>query len=232
MKMDVSSRSCVFVSSLVCTHNTFFSFSILSIGSFRVNYQSKWSSICAVVKQVSSKGPSLRRRSNKVVNTNIQKQPTSNLHLPCQTDVQQAGQGRKTTTSSNMNLYPRKPVCSFPGRNSAIQTAAAAGRICEHLMRSPVAPSTASKLEEARSRQIKIALTHHRDGTAAIKDGFIVMSISAGKRDQKKQGNGREERIPWPVAVGRCWFSRLFDSLQPHWADMAEKAGLSCSRWL
>jgi hypothetical protein len=99
-------------------------------------------------------------------------------------------------------------------------------------MRSPVAPSTASKLEEDRSRQIKIALTHHRDGTAAIKDGFIVMSTSAGKRDPKKQGNGREERIPWPVAVGRCWFSRLFDCLQPHWADMAEKAGLSCSRWL
>lgn len=54
-------------------------------------------------------------------------------------------------------------------------------------MRSPVAPSTASKLEEARSGQIKIAPTHHRDGTAAIKDAFIVMSTSAGKRDSKSR---------------------------------------------
>jgi hypothetical protein len=201
--MDVSSRSCVFVRSLVCTHNTFFSFSILSIGSLRVNYQSKWSSVCAVVKQVSSKGPSLGRRSSKVVNTNIQKQPTSNLHLPCQPDVQQAGQGRK-----NNNVIKHEPVStqtSFPGRNSAIQTAAAAGRICEHLMRSPVAPSTASKLEEARSRQIKIALTHHRDGTAAIKDGFIVMSTSAGKRDPKKAGKWKRRKN----SMARCRWSVL-----------------------
>jgi hypothetical protein len=203
----------VFVRSLVCTHNTFFSFSILSIGSLRVNYQSEWSSVCAVVKQVSSKGPSLGRRSSKVhvVNTNMQKQPTFKP-APTLPD-------RRTTSGARAkdnNVIKHEPVStqtSFPGRNSAIQTAAAAGRICEHLMRSPVAPSTASKLEEARSGQIKTALTHHRDGTAAIKDGFIVMSTSAGKRDPKKQGNGREERIPWPVAVGRCWFSRLFDSL-------------------
>jgi hypothetical protein len=44
--------------------------------------------------------------------------------------------------------------------------------------------------------------------------------------EEKKEFHG-----PLPlVGAGSIDFSTTY--LQPHWADMAEKAGLSCSRWL
>jgi hypothetical protein len=44
--------------------------------------------------------------------------------------------------------------------------------------------------------------------------------------EEKKEFHG-----PLPlVGAGSVDFSTTY--LQPHWADMAEKAGLSCSRWL